>query len=148
VVLPASGCEMMAKVLRLEVMAGAGSAGVSPRPPSFTLDSNLIMRYWSQLHRGCPMLTREMMVAKLDEHLGFEVRDDVEGVLETLSDTVIHDIVGWPQGPSHGPDEARAFYESLFADLAEGCVTTVRRLYGENFLVDESIWSGKAVGRP
>lgn len=94
------------------------------------------------------MLTREMMDAKLDEHFGFEMRDDVEGVLATLSDNVIHDIVGWPQGPSHGPDEARAFYESLFADLAEGCVTTVRRLYGENFLVDESIWSGKAVGRP
>ena len=94
------------------------------------------------------MLTCEMMDAKLDEHFGFEMRDDVEGVLETLSDTVIHDIVGWPQGPSHGPDEARAFYESLFADLAEGSITSVRRLYGENFLVDESIWSGKAVGRP
>lgn len=94
------------------------------------------------------MLTREMMDAKLDEHFGFEMRDDVEGVLATLSDNVIHDIVGWPQGPSHGPEEARAFYESLFADLAEGSITTVRRLYGENFLVDESIWSGKAVGRP
>ena len=94
------------------------------------------------------MLTHELMDAKLDEHFGFEARDDVEGVLSTLTENVEHDIVGWPPGPSHGPDQARAFYENLFADLADGKVETVRRLYGENFLVDESIWSGTAVGRP
>jgi hypothetical protein len=94
------------------------------------------------------MLTREMMDAKLDEHFGFEQRDDVEGVLSTLVDDVEHDIVGWPLGPSHGREATRAFYESLFADLADGQVRSVRRHYGENFMVDESIWSGKAVGRP
>ena len=94
------------------------------------------------------MLTREMMDAKLDEHFGFEMRDDVEGVLATLTDDVEHDIVGWPLGPSHGPAEARAFYESLFADLADGQVRSLRRLYGDSFLIDESLWSGKAVGRP
>lgn len=40
------------------------------------------------------MLTREMMDSKLDEHFGFEARDDVEGVLSTLTDDVEHDIVG------------------------------------------------------
>ena len=94
------------------------------------------------------MLTPAMMDAKLDEHFSFEARDDVEGVLSTLAEDVEHDIVGWPLGPSHGRDEARAFYESLFADLADGQVRSVRRLYGENFLVDESIWRGTAVGRP
>ena len=94
------------------------------------------------------MLTREMMDAKLDEHFKYEARDDVEGVLATLTDDVEHDIVGWPRGPSLGPAEARAFYESLFADLAHGKVRTVRRLYGDDFLVDESVWSGRAVGRP
>lgn len=94
------------------------------------------------------MLTRSMMDTKLDQHFAFEMRDDVEGVLATLTEDVEHDIVGWPLGPSHGPAEARAFYEGLFADLAEGQVRSVRRLYGENFLIDESIWSGKAVGRP
>lgn len=94
------------------------------------------------------MLTRELMDAKLNEHFGFEARDDVEGVLSTLTDDVEHDIVGWPAGPSHGPEEARAFYLSLFADLADGKVEMVRRLYGENFIVDESIWSGTAAGHP
>ena len=72
------------------------------------------------------MLTHELMDAKLDEHFGFEARDDVEGVLSTLTENVEHDIVGWPPGPSHGPDQARAFYENLFADLADGKVETER----------------------
>ena len=94
------------------------------------------------------MLTREMMDAKLDEHFGFELRDDVEGVLATLAEDVEHDIVGWPPGPSRGRESTRAFYTALFADLADGKVTSLRRLYGDNFLIDESLWSGTAVGRP
>ena len=94
------------------------------------------------------MLTREMMDAKLDEHFGFEQRDDVEGVLSTLVDDVEHDIVGWPAGPSLGREATRAFYEATFADLADGKVRSVRRLHGESFMVDESIWSGTAVGHP
>jgi hypothetical protein len=43
---------------------------------------------------------------------------------------------------------ARPFYEALFADLSDGKVRNLRRLYGEDFLVDDSIWSGKAPGRP
>ncbi|MBX7258825.1 MAG: ester cyclase, partial [Candidatus Hydrogenedentes bacterium] len=35
-----------------------------------------------------------------------------------------------------------------FRDLAEGKVTCTRRLYGENFLVDDSVWHGTAPGRP
>lgn len=94
------------------------------------------------------MLTREMMDAKLDEHFGFEARDDIEGVLSTLTENVEHDIVGWPFGPSHGRDTTRAFYNALFADLADGEVRSVRRLYGDTFMVDDSIWRGTAVGRP
>lgn len=93
-------------------------------------------------------LTREMMDAKIDEHFGFEAADNVEGVLATLSHNVEHDIVGWPFGPSHGPEGARPFYEALFADLADGEVRSTRRLYGENFLVDDSVWRGRAPGRP
>jgi ketosteroid isomerase-like protein len=98
--------------------------------------------------KGGSMLTPAMMDAKLDEHFGFEMRDDVEGVLTTLVDDVEHDIVGWPLGPSRGREATRAFYEALFADLADGRVHSVRRLYGDRFMVDESVWSGIAVGRP
>ena len=93
-------------------------------------------------------LTPAMMDRKIDEHFGFEARDDVAGVLATLSPDVEHDIVGWPTGPTHGREAARPFYETLFRDLADGEVRSLRRLYGENFLVDESLWRGTAVGRP
>lgn len=93
-------------------------------------------------------LTRETMDRKIDEHFGFEARDDVAGVLATMAEDVTHDIVGWPGGPTRGRENARPFYEALFADLAEGKVTSTRRLYGDAFLVDESVWEGKATGRP
>jgi hypothetical protein len=88
------------------------------------------------------------MDARLDEHFAFEAADDVAGVLATLEETAEHDVVGWPFGPAQGRDEARAFYEALFADLADGEVRSTRRLYGENFMVDDSIWRGRAPGKP
>jgi hypothetical protein len=93
-------------------------------------------------------LTRKQMDQKIDEHFGFEASDDVEGVLATLANDAEHDIVGWPGGPTHGRSAARAFYETLFVDLADGKVDCVKRLYGDDFLVDESVWRGKAPGRP
>jgi predicted ester cyclase len=93
-------------------------------------------------------LTPEQMDRKIDEHYAYERNDDVAGVLATLAPDATHDVIGWPKGPSHGRAAAREFYETLFADLAEGRVTPVRRLYGERFLVDESLWQGKAPGRP
>ena len=94
------------------------------------------------------VLTPAQMDAKLDEHFGFEAADNVEGVLATLTPDVVHDIVGWPSGPAKGHDDVRNFYETLFADLSDGAVTSTRRLYGENFMVDDAVWRGKAPGRP
>ena len=93
-------------------------------------------------------LTPAEMDRKIDEHFGFEARDDVDGVLATLSPDVEHDIVGWPSGPTHGREGARPFYEALFADLSESRVECLRRLYGDNFMVDESLWRGAAPGKP
>jgi ketosteroid isomerase-like protein len=93
-------------------------------------------------------LTPAEMDRKLDEHFAFEARDDVAGVLSTLTPDVVHDIVGWPTGPAHGREAARPFYETLFADLADGEVKSLRRWHGPNFLVDESLWRGTAPGRP
>jgi len=93
-------------------------------------------------------LTPAQMDSKIDEHFGFEAADNVEGVLATLAPDAVHDIVGWPTGPTHGRDNARPFYETMFADLADGKVTPLKRLYGEDFLVDESLWEGTAPGRP
>ena len=94
------------------------------------------------------MMTPAQMDRKIDEHFGYEGRDDIEGVLATLAPGAVHDIVGWPAGPSHGREGARAFYLQLFGDLAESKVTVVKRMYGDRFLIDESLWEGRAPGRP
>ena len=93
-------------------------------------------------------LTPEQMDRHVDEHFRYEARDDVEGVLRTFADDVEHDVVGWPQGATRGRNAARAFYEQTFADLAEGRIETIRRLHGAGFVIDESVWRGRAVGRP
>jgi hypothetical protein len=93
-------------------------------------------------------LSRADMDRKMDEHFAFEARDDVEGVLATLALDAEHDIVGAPTGPTQGREGARGFYEGLFADLADGRVETRKRLYGDGFLVDESLWRGRAPGQP
>lgn len=93
-------------------------------------------------------LTRAAMDRVIDDHYLHEGRDDVEAVLATLSDDVQHDVVGAPSGPVRGKDKARAFYEGMFADLAQEQVTSLRRYYGADFVVDESLWRGTAVGAP
>jgi len=93
-------------------------------------------------------MTPAEMDSKLDQHFAFEADDDVEGVLATLSEDVDHDIVGWPGGPSRGREGARPFYQTLFQDLSDGSVECRKRLYGADFLVDESVWRGRAPGRP
>ncbi len=69
-------------------------------------------------------------------------------MLATLTPDAEHDIVGWPGGPTRGRNGSRPFYETLFADLSEGKVTCRKRLYGDKFIVDESLWRGRAPGRP
>jgi hypothetical protein len=52
-------------------------------------------------------------------------------------------------GPQTDKAGIRRFYEMLFRDLEGERITPVRRLYGDDFLVDETIWHGKVIdGRP
>ena len=78
----------------------------------------------------------------IDTHFLFEATDDVDGVLASLTDDAAHRLVPSAQGELHDRASIRAFYERLFEDLRGEQVTPVRRLYGDDFVVDESIWQG------
>ncbi|HEX5299840.1 MAG TPA: nuclear transport factor 2 family protein [Streptosporangiaceae bacterium] len=93
-------------------------------------------------------LTPTEMDAVLDEHYKFEAMDDVNGVVSTLTEDVVHDVVGFPGGPVRGRAAARAFYEHLFADISGERTEPRIRLYGPGFLVDEVMWHGRAIGHP
>jgi hypothetical protein len=88
-------------------------------------------------------LSREEVDRLVDEHFGYEAADDVEGVLASLTDDVHHHVIPSAFGAQRGKAGARAFYQAMFSAIAGEGVTPVRRLYGENFCVDEAIWHGR-----
>lgn len=94
-------------------------------------------------------MTRQQMDELINQHFGFEAADDVDGVLASLADEVRHEVVPSPMGEQTDKKGIRAFYKMLFADLKGEGVTPLRRLYGEDFVVDEALWQGRVVdGRP
>ncbi len=94
-------------------------------------------------------MTRTEMDQLINQHFGYEASDDVEGVLSSLAPEVRHEVVPSPMGSQTDRDRIRQFYKMLFADLKGESVTPLRRLYGEDFVVDEALWSGRIEnGRP
>ena len=83
-------------------------------------------------------MTHEQMDAVVAEHFRFEAMDDVDGVLSTLLDGAVHEVIPSPVG---APDD--------LAEQRGESVDPLRRYYGENFLIDESLWHGRIEdGRP
>jgi ketosteroid isomerase-like protein len=76
------------------------------------------------------------------QHFMFEARDDIEGVMGTLTEDAEHEVIPSPVGALTDRAKQRAYYEMLFKALEGESVTPVRRLYGEDFVVDETIWHG------
>ena len=94
-------------------------------------------------------MSRENMDKVVNDHFMYEATDDIEGVLRTFTDDAEHEVIGGPDGPLRGKAALRRFYERLFPALKGERVEPVIRLYGDNFLVDETIWIGQVVdGRP
>ncbi len=91
-------------------------------------------------------LTREAIDHILEEHFRQEAEGDVEGTLRTLTDDVIHDVVGDPAGELHGPGAVAQRYGHLFSNVKGERADVKHRLYGENFVVDDKIWTARVVG--
>lgn len=78
----------------------------------------------------------------INQHFMYEATDDVDGVVASLAPGAEHEVIPSPYGVLREPASIRQFYLRLFADLKGEGVTPVRRLYGEGFVVDETIWHG------
>jgi len=93
--------------------------------------------------------TREEMDDLVNRHFGFEASDDVDGVMSTLGEGAEHEVIPSPVGAIDDPVEQRAYYELLFSSITGESVEPIRRYYGEDFLVDETLWHGTVNdGRP
>ena len=94
-------------------------------------------------------LTPEEMDQLVNEHCQFEATDDVDGVVGTLDDEAEHEVIPSPVGTLTDRAQMRSYYEMLFSSIKGEGVTPIRRLYGDDFLVDETLWHGYVEdGRP
>jgi len=90
-------------------------------------------------------MSKESMDKIVNDHFMYEATDDIEGVLRTFTEDAEHEVVGGPYGPLRGKAAIRRFYEQLFPDVKGEHIEPVMRLYGDNFIVDETIWIGQVV---
>jgi ketosteroid isomerase-like protein len=79
----------------------------------------------------------------VNEHFGYEAADDIDGVMASLAAQVEHEVVPSPVGALHDRDKVRAYYKRLFGAVKGESVTPIRRLYGEDFIIDETLWHGR-----
>jgi len=90
-------------------------------------------------------LTRQQMDDQVNEHFMYEATDDIDGVVGsfTANEDIFHEAVPSPLGPRKSRAEARAYYEMLFPSVKGESVTPIMRLYGDDFVVDEALWTGE-----
>jgi hypothetical protein len=88
-------------------------------------------------------MTPQQMDQIINTHFGYEAADDVKGVVGSLAARVEHEVVPSPAGLQTEHAKIAEFYTMLFADLKGEKVTPLRRLYGKDFVVDESLWHGR-----
>lgn len=94
-------------------------------------------------------MSRAQIDQLINDHFMFEATDNLDGVMASLAPDVEHQVIPSPVGVLHDHTQIRAYYELLFGDIKGEGVTPLRRLYGEDFVVDEVMWNGRIDnGRP
>ena len=89
-------------------------------------------------------MTREDVDRLIDDHFRHEATDNVDGVLASFAPRAEHHVVPSPYGIIQGDaGRIRECYTTMFRDLRGEAVAPVRRLYGDGFVVDEAIWTGR-----
>jgi hypothetical protein len=82
---------------------------------------------------------------QVSQHFMYEATDDIDGVVGSFTENedIHHEVVPSPVGPLASLAKVRAYYEMLFPSARGESVTSIMRLYGEDFLVDETLWTGE-----
>jgi uncharacterized protein len=93
-------------------------------------------------------MTRAEMDALVDGHYRAEEAGDIARIAAGFATDAEHDVVGRPGPPLRGTGQIAGFYEALLAELRVTRFEPVRRLYGDDHVVDESILHATAHGRP
>ena len=92
------------------------------------------------------VMTPAEMDRLIDIHLAAEKARDSAAAVSVYTDDVVHDVVGMPHGPLHGPAAAQDFYDHLAAEISTESMPLTRAHYGDNFCVQEHQWNGTVPG--
>jgi ketosteroid isomerase-like protein len=93
-------------------------------------------------------MTRAQMDALVDGHYRAEENGDLAAIVAGFAPGAEHDVVGRPGNPLHGGDQIAGFYGALLADLRIDRFEPIRRRYGADHVVDESVLHATATGHP
>ena len=91
-------------------------------------------------------MSREAIDRMLEEHFRSEAEGDVPGTLATYTAEVEHDVVGDPMGTLHDQQAIGERYAVLFSNVRGEAFAVKHRLYGDNFVVDDKIWTARVDG--
>src|SRR5688572_32987916 len=94
------------------------------------------------------VLTREQMDTLVDGHYRAEEHGDLAAIVAGFAPGAEHDVVGRPGAPLHGGEQIGEFYRALLAELRIERFEPVRRRYGTDHVVDESVLHATATGHP
>jgi hypothetical protein len=94
-----------------------------------------------------PVLSRQQMDALVDGHFRAEVAGDLQAIVAGFTPGAEHEVAGRPGGPVYGHDQIAAFYAGLLAGLPITRFERVRRWYGQDHVVDESILHATVTGQ-
>jgi hypothetical protein len=93
-------------------------------------------------------ISRQQMDALANAHFRAEQDGNIAAIVDGFAEDAEHDVAGRPGGPLHGSEKIADFYRGLLEDLKIVRFEPVRRWYGDDHLVDESILHATAIGQP
>jgi len=93
-------------------------------------------------------MTTRQMDALVEGHYRAEENGDLDAIVEGFAPGAEHDVAGRPGEPLHGAEQVQAFYRDLLSELRIERFEPVRRWYGDDHVVDESLLHATAVGHP
>lgn len=91
-------------------------------------------------------MTPDEMDQVFERHCAAEAANDVDAILDTLTDDAEHDVVGDPLGVLRDPALIAKRYRELFDAIEQESMTTIRRYHGADFFVDDSLFVGTVTG--
>jgi steroid delta-isomerase-like uncharacterized protein len=88
-------------------------------------------------------MTPDEMDEIFAKHCAAEVANDVDGILDTLTDDIEHDVVGDPSGVLHDRTLIAKRYAEIFTALRDSTMTSLHRHHGADFFVDDSVCTAR-----